>query len=162
VLINIKYGFLITAILFGIALVTIGITRILVGLFDKQQSKSLNIFNLVIGILLIPIGISAIVKHDITARLVFIFIALAFLLLGVIGVVKGFQEDAKKAISRLLIIIYGTFLILLGVINMTTDNISKITLIVIFSCGFIVLGIRRLVDGIINEVKAKKLKEVES
>jgi len=162
VLINIKYDFLITAILFGVALITIGLTRILVGFFDKQQSKSLNIFNIIIGILLIPVGLAAIIKHDITLRLVFVFIALAFLFLGIIGVVKGFQENTKDSISRLLIIIYGIFLIIVGVVNLADDDVAKITMIVIFSCGFIALGVRRLVDGIINQVKVKKTEVLES
>ncbi|HUU78453.1 MAG TPA: DUF308 domain-containing protein [candidate division Zixibacteria bacterium] len=160
VLINIKFDFLITAILFGIALVTIGVTRILVGVFDKQQSKSISILNIIVGIILIPIGIFTIVKHDITMRIVFVFIAVAFLLLGIIGVAKGFQEKAKESMSRLLIIIYGFLLILVGILNMAIDNISKITLIAILSCGFIVLGIRRLIDGILGEVKAKKIDKV--
>ena len=151
VLINIKFELLITSILFGIALIVIGTTRIVVGIFDNKQSKSLNLMNLVTGIILLPIGLIAIIKHDITIRVVFVFIAVAFLLLGIIGVVKGFAEKAKEAITRLLLIIYGFALIVVAITNLAVDEVARITLTAVFSCGFIVLGTRRLIGGILGE-----------
>jgi len=161
VLINLKFEYLITSILFGIALLTIGVTRIFVGLFDKRQEKSLAILNFITGILLIPIGLVAINKHDITLRIVFVFIAIAFLLLGIIGVVKGFQENAKGAITRLLLIVYGFLLIIVAITDLAVDDIAKTVLIVILSCGFILLGIRRLIDGVYSVRKTKNVKIIE-
>ncbi|HUT81088.1 MAG TPA: DUF308 domain-containing protein [Candidatus Bathyarchaeia archaeon] len=162
VLINLKFGYLITSILFGIALLTIGVTRIFVGIFDKRQEKSLAILNLITGVSLIPIGLIAINKHDITLKIVLVFIAVAFLLLGVIGVVKGFQERSKESIIRLLLIIYGFLLITVAIMDLAVDEIAQTLIVVILASGFILLGIRRLVDGIYNVKKIVKTSQIIS
>ncbi|MBN1330710.1 MAG: DUF308 domain-containing protein [Candidatus Heimdallarchaeota archaeon] len=162
VLLNIKFGYLIISTLFGIALLTIGLTRILVGLFDKRQEKSLAILNLLTGFLLIPIGLIAINKEDITLKLVLIFIAIAFLLLGYIEIVKGFQEKTKESIIRFLLILYGVFLISAAIFDLAMDDIAHAVIVTLLTSGFIVLGIRRLVDGVYSVKILKKIKEKNS
>lgn len=150
VLINLQFGYLITAILLGFALITIGSTRILIGVFDKKMTKWLRIFNLVVGVLLIPIGITAIAYHDITVEVVYVFIALALLLLGIFGVVKGFDEKQKDNWYQLMLVIYGFILIILGILVLIFDGLGDVFIIAILASGFILIGVRRIIEGSIG------------
>jgi len=162
VLINIKFGYLITAILLGIALITIGTTRIFIGIFDKELTKWLRIFNFVVGILMFPIGIVAIAYHDITVEIVYVFIALALILLGIFGVVKGFDEKSKDNWYQLMLITYGSILIIIGILVLIFDSLGDIVLIALLASGFMLIGVRRLIDGSVGHlvtIKTEKTKE---
>ncbi|NPE09533.1 MAG: hypothetical protein GNW80_14700 [Asgard group archaeon] len=152
VLINLRFGYLITAILLGIALITIGTTRIFIGIFDKKLTKWLRIFNIVIGILMYPIGIVAIAYHDITVEIVFVFIALALVLLGIFGVVKGFEEKHKDNWYQIMLIIYGFILIILGILVLIFDEVGDAALIALLASGFIIVGVRRLIEGTVGHM----------
>ncbi len=156
VLINIKFVYLITAILLGIALITIGSTRILIGIFDKKLTKWLRIFNLVIGVLLFPIGIVAMVYHDITVEVVYVFIALALIILGIFGVVKGFEEKKKDNWYQLMLIIYGFILMTLGILVLVFDSVGDAALIAILASGFMLIGVRRLIEGSVGHIVTVK------
>ncbi|NHJ32151.1 MAG: hypothetical protein FK732_04760 [Asgard group archaeon] len=161
VLINIKFGYVITALLLGIALITIGSTRILIGIFDKKLSKWLRIFNLVIGVLLFPVGIIAMVYQDITVEVVYVFIALALILLGIFGVVKGFEEKKKDNWYQLMLIVYGFIVITLGILVLVFDSVGDAALIAILASGFMLIGVRRLIEGSVGHmvtIKGEKVK----
>ena len=152
VLINIGFGYIITALLLGISLIVIGITRILIGIFDKKLTRWLRIFNVVVGILLIPIGIVSMVYQDITVEVVYVFIALALILLGIFGIVKGFDEKHKDNWYQIMLIVYGFILTILGLLVLIFDDVGDVFLIALLSSGFMIIGIRRLVEGIVGHL----------
>jgi uncharacterized membrane protein HdeD (DUF308 family) len=161
VMININLDYLITAILLGIGLVIIGTTRILIVIFDKKISKRVRIFNLVVGVLMFPIGIVAIVYHDITNDIVYVFIAIALILLGIFGVVKGFEEKSNDNWYKVMLIIYGFILVTLGILVLIFDSLGEILLITLLASGFMLIGIRRLLDGIIGHLMTIKTEKIE-
>jgi len=149
--INISLGFIESALILGIAILLVGVTRIIIGIFEKRQTKWFRIFNIIIGILVLPIGIVSVIGL-ITDELILIdILALAILLLGIIGIVKGFEDKKKVFMYRLTIIIVGFILVGLSSAVLITDTILDAeALTYMLASGITVLGLKRLMEGILD------------
>ena len=150
VFINIPYGFISEILLLGIALLIIGTTRILNGVFDQRQSKWFRLFNFIIGLLIFPIGVIATVSTLFSFFIVSSILSLALLLLGLVGIVKGFEDKKKVTAYRIALIFYGFILIGLSVSVIILDSVlTQQNIIIMINTGLLVLGLRRLLEGII-------------
>ncbi|HUT79636.1 MAG TPA: DUF308 domain-containing protein [Candidatus Bathyarchaeia archaeon] len=143
--------FITNTLLLGIALILISVERILNGLFDKRHDKWFRIFNLVIGLLVLPIGITAIFVESILAEILLSILALAVLLLGIVSVVNGFEDKKKVNAYKLTIIFYGFILVSLAVSILILDTmLEERNLIVMLDVSILLLGFRRIMEGILD------------
>ena len=149
--INVPLAFIEATLILGIAILVIGVTRIFIGIFEKRQSKWFRLFNLVIGILVLPIGIIELIGLTIDETILIDILALALLLLGIIAIVKGF-EDKKKVFSyRLSIILFGFIIVGLSSATLITDTILAIeNLTYMLATGILLLGLKRMMEGILD------------
>jgi uncharacterized membrane protein HdeD (DUF308 family) len=161
VFINMPIGFIDEVLLMGIALLIIGTTRILNGVFDQRQSKWIRLFNFVIGVLMFPIGVIATVSSlpAFDFFIVSVILSLAILLLGIIGIVKGFEDKKKVGVYRAGLIFYGFILIGLSFSAIILDSIlTQQNILVLINTAILILGLRRLMEGILAHKVLKQPK----
>lgn len=144
--------FLDNILLFGITVILISTVRIINGLFDKRHDKWFRTFNLLIGILVLPIGIVAVIPTiTLDPYIMLSILALAILLLGIVSLVNGFEDKNKVKTYKILIILYGFILVLLSAAVLIVDTILvERSLIIIIDVAIFLLGFRRLMEGILN------------
>jgi uncharacterized membrane protein HdeD (DUF308 family) len=149
--VNISLVFIETTLILGIAILIIGIMRIVIGTFEKRQTKWFRIFNVVIGVLIIPIGIIEIAGVMVSEIILIDILALSILLLGIISIVKGFENKKKVPSYRLVIILLGAILVTLSAAVLITDSIlTTEPLNYMLATAILLLGLKRLLDGILD------------
>jgi uncharacterized membrane protein HdeD (DUF308 family) len=151
--VNVPIGFLENTLILGIAIMLIGLTRIIIGIFEKRQTKWFRTFNIIIGILILPIGVIEVAGVIIGELILIDILALAILLLGIIGIVKGFEDKKKVNAYRLSIIIVGFILVGLSSTVLITDTVFTLTtnpLIYMLATAILILGLKRLIEGILD------------
>ncbi|HUT79637.1 MAG TPA: DUF308 domain-containing protein [Candidatus Bathyarchaeia archaeon] len=139
-------------LLLGIAIILISSVRIINGIFDKRHDKWFRTFNLLIGLLVLPIGIIAIVVTTLTSNMLLAILALAILLLGIVSIVNGFEDKNKVNVYKIVIIIYGFILVALAaaVLIIEPPTVSDQNLLMMLVVAILLLGLRRLMEGILN------------
>lgn len=149
--VNVPIGFIENTLILGIAIMLIGTMRIIIGIFEKRQTKWFRTFNLIIGILILPIGIIEVAGVVVTELILVDILALAILLLGIIGIVKGFEDKKKVFAYRLSIIIIGFILVGLSSAVLITDTILLVEpLIYMLATAILILGLKRLMEGVLD------------
>lgn len=151
-LFNITFDYLEMNILLGIILISIGITRIIVGVGDKDDSKWIRLFNLLAGILLLPDGIIAIIKPTNSISILFVMLSLALIIIGFVEIYQGFISKNRKTWYRIFLIFYGLILCALAILVLSFGNWSEWIYITLLCSGFIIIGLRRLTEGIIGHI----------
>ena len=156
--INVTVDFIDSGLILGIAILLIGVTRIFTGIFDKRQTKWFRLFNIIIGILILPIGIIATIGLVIDELILIDVLALAILLLGIIGIVKGFDDKKKVFSYRISVIFIGFLLVGLSTSVLILDTILIADyLIYMLASGLLLIGLKRLMEGILDHRIFKQL-----
>ncbi|MFW9924271.1 MAG: DUF308 domain-containing protein, partial [Candidatus Thorarchaeota archaeon] len=159
-LFNIKFDYIEMNILLGIILISIGITRVIVGVGDKDDSKWLRLFNLIAGILLLPDGIIAIINPTSSINILYVMLSLALIVLGFVEIYQGFISKNRKTWYRIFLIFYGLILWALAILVLSTSSWAEWIYISLLCTGFIIIGLRRLTEGIIGHIT--KIAKVEA
>ncbi|MBN1328801.1 MAG: DUF308 domain-containing protein [Candidatus Heimdallarchaeota archaeon] len=143
--------FIDTKILIGIAIIIISTIRILNGIFDKRNDKSLRTFKLITGLLVLPIGIITLVWGTLDVYIILSILGLAILLLGIGSIVNGFEARNKVTSYKMSIITYGFILVFLAVAELIFDtHLDAKSLTIIINVAILLLGLRRLIEGLLD------------
>ncbi|MFW9924397.1 MAG: hypothetical protein ACFFDW_14030 [Candidatus Thorarchaeota archaeon] len=138
-------------LLLGIAIALISTMRILNGIFDKRHDKWFRTFNLLIGLLVLPVGIITIVWTSLDPFMLLSIIGLAILLLGIVSIVNGFEDKNKVTSYKMSIILYGFILVFLAAAVLIFDTqLDERSLLIMIDVAILLLGLRRLMEGILN------------
>jgi len=149
--INIPTGFIEEIQMLGIAIIVISVPRLLAGLFDKRLTKPLKIFNFLVGLLIIPAGIIAIIWTTLDPIMLIDILALAILMVGILGILQGVEDKSKVRIYRVIINLIGFILIGLAATVVIGDNtFTNLILVSLLSTGIMIIGLRRLIEGIVD------------
>jgi len=156
--VNVTVDFIDYGLILGIAILLIGTTRIFIGIFDKRQTKWFRLFNIIIGLLILPIGIIAYIGLTIDELILLDILALAILLLGIIGIVKGFDDKKKVFAYRISVIFVGFILVGLASSVLILDTILIAdNLTYMLASGLVLLGLKRLMEGVLDHIIFKQL-----
>ncbi|MBK5114433.1 MAG: hypothetical protein KGD59_09300 [Candidatus Heimdallarchaeota archaeon] len=151
VFINIPLVFIDNILILGIAITAVSIPRLLAGLFDKRLTKSLKTFNVIVGLLILPIGIIAIIWTSLGFLILIDILALAIMMIGILGILQGVEDKSKVRIYRVTINLIGFILIGLAATVLIMDSIfTDLVLVSLLSTGLLIIGLRRLVEGIVD------------
>jgi hypothetical protein len=151
VFINIPLVFIDNILILGIAITAVSIPRLLAGIFDKRLTKSLRIFNIIVGLLILPVGIIAIIWTSLDFLVLIDILALAIMMIGILGILQGVEDKSKVRIYRVTINFVGFILISLAATVLIMDSIfTDLVLVSLLSTGLLIIGLRRLVEGIVD------------
>lgn len=149
--INIPLTFIDEILILGIAITVVSIPRLLAGLFDRRLTKPLKIFNFLVGLLIIPAGIIAIIWTTLDYLILIDILALAILMVGILGILQGVEDKSKVPIYRVIINLIGFILIGLAATVLIMDSIfTDLVIVSLLSTGLLIIGLRRLVEGIVD------------
>ncbi len=136
-----------TMVLFlGIAVLTISITRLMIGVYDMNYSLWNKGFNIVVGIILLPIAVILIARLSSNIGFLIIFLSISIMILGVINIVTGFESENRVSWFRIFLIITGFCLLTLSYLSVVLGLVEKY-LLMITGAGYLLLGIRRFLEG---------------
>jgi uncharacterized membrane protein HdeD (DUF308 family) len=151
VFINIPLVFINEILILGIAITAVSIPRLLAGLFDKRLTKSLKIFNIIVGLLILPLGIIAIIWTSLDFLILIGILALAIMMIGILGILQGVEDKSKVRIYRIAVNLIGFILIGLAATVLIMDSmLSNLVLVSLLSTCLLIIGLRRLVEGIVD------------
>jgi len=151
VFINVPLAFIDSILILGIAITTVSIPRIVSGIFDKRLTKTMKIFNLIIGLLILPAGIIAIIWTTLDSLILIDILALAVLMVGIIGILLGVEDKTKVKSYRFLVNILGFILIALAATVLLMDSqFTTENLTIILATSIVLIGLRRLCEGILD------------
>ncbi|NHJ87452.1 MAG: hypothetical protein FK734_18460 [Asgard group archaeon] len=152
VFINIPLVFVDEILILGIAVVAISIPRLLAGLFDKRLTKSLKAFNFLVGLIIIPAGIITIIwANTLSYEMIIDILALAILMVGILGILQGVEDKSKVRAYRVIVNIIGVILIGLAATVLIMDyTFTPLILTSLISTGIMIIGLRRLIEGIVD------------
>jgi uncharacterized membrane protein HdeD (DUF308 family) len=137
-----------TIILFlGIAVLLISITRLLIGVYDMNYSMWNKAFNIVVGLILLPIAVILIARLSSNLAFLIIFLSISVMILGIINIVTGFESDNRVSWFRIYLILNGFALIALSYLSATLGFLAEKYLLMITGGGYLLLGIRRFLEG---------------
>ncbi|NPE09534.1 MAG: hypothetical protein GNW80_14705 [Asgard group archaeon] len=149
--INIPLTFIDEILILGIAITVVSIPRLLAGLFDRRLTKPLKIFNFLVGLLIIPAGIIAIIWTTLDYLILIDILALAILMVGILGILQGVEDKSKVRIYRVIINLIGFILIgLAGTVLIMDSTFTNLILVSLLSTGLLIIGLRRLIEGIVD------------
>ncbi|NHJ39590.1 MAG: hypothetical protein FK731_06105 [Asgard group archaeon] len=151
VFINIPLDFIDNILILGIAITAVSIPRLLSGFFDRRLTKSLKVFNVIVGLLVLPVGIIAIIMTSLDPLILIDILALAIMMIGILGILHGVEDKSKVPIYRVIINLIGFILIGLAATVLIMDHIfTDLVIFSLLSTGLIIIGLRRLVEGIVD------------
>lgn len=148
VLVNPDVATLFFVMLLGIALITVGISKIIEGALVKQLSKGSRIISIVIGAISIAGGFFSL-ANPITAVLTLVMIITIFILIhgaGLIG--NGIASKNESKGSRTANIIIGGIVIGFSAILFANPELTLVFMVMFLSVGLLFNGIGSIVSGI--------------
>ena len=108
----------------------------------------MRIVNILVGILMLPLAIISIAFPSLSIEVLITLLAIALLILGVNSIVRGVEDRHYQKWYRAFVILFGIGLIVLATIVFIFDSFATLSLIMLLAGGFMILGIRRLIEGI--------------
>jgi len=139
---------LIFVTLLGIALITVGIAKIIEGALARHLSKGVRAIGIGIGIVSIVGGFFAL-SNPITAVLTLIMIITIFILIHGAGLVaNGIASKNESKGSRIANIIIGGIVIALSAILYAYPGLALVLMVMIVSIGLLFNGIGSIISGI--------------
>jgi len=149
--INMPLDFIDDILILGIAITAIALPRILSSFFDKRLTKSLKVFNLLVALLIIPAGIIAIIWTALDFLILIDILALAILMIGLLAILQGVEDKSKVRIYRVIVNILGSILIGLAATVLIMDfSFTDRILVSLLSTSLLIIGLRRLIEGIVD------------
>ena len=143
-IINIELATYSILIIFGVSLIILGLVRIFVGLYYKEEEKTTRILKVSFGSIFIIIGIIILSVPSLGVDLLIILLASALIANGLIRVIISIIEKNTPNWFRILFGLIGSITIFLGVITLIFTKYGYFTLIILISIIFIMNGIARI------------------
>ena len=143
-------GIGLSALIFILASVILGlgITRIINGIFNENQTKLIRILKIVLGVFMLPLSIVVMSIPDLGLNIIIFLLAGALIANGLIRIIAGGYEDKHPSWFRILMILIGAITVLLGVITIIKTDFSLFTLLILLAVTLIINGIARIMYGI--------------
>jgi len=134
--------------LLGIALIMVGISKIIEGALAKHVSKGSRFISLGIGVVSIAGGFFAL-ANPIAAVATLIFIITIFILIhGICLIANGLASRSEGKASRIPNIIIGIIVIGFGAILYASPGLALVMMIIYLSIGLLFNGIASIISGI--------------
>lgn len=144
-------------IILGIALLFVGIIRILVGLYFPEQTRTTKLLRIITGIIIIPVALTIIITANFFDEVVLIVLMTSALALnGLIRIIIGIREKSFPMWFRFLLVAVGLITLALAIVNFVYASYGYFTLIIILSVIFLIGGITRIVYGYVIQNKKPK------
>jgi len=141
--------------LLGIALIMVGISKIIAGIVVKQNANSLRIISIVIGVVSI-IGGAFALANPISAVITLIIIISIFILIHGLGlIISGITSKDSQKNLRIANIVLGVIAVAFaGIIHANPEFAITMT-IVLISLGLLFNGLASIMSGIIGSPVTK-------
>lgn len=136
-------------ILFGITLLIVGLVRIIIGYYNKKQTKTIRILKLITGIAIVVISIVELsMVRTLGIDVLAILIASAMILNGIIRVIMGIINKEVKLWLKIVFIIIGLTTIFFGVLVFFFYQYGFFTIVVLLALIFIFSGFTRIMYAV--------------
>ena len=132
----------------SIALLIIGISRILTGVFAKYLSEGIRTLNFGTGLVAIVLALIALLYTNFTAQVLIFLLALVLLLNGVIRVIISAFARAYPNWFRGLSVVVGALTITLSAVVLVYPDFGFLALVLMLSFTFMFNGIARIIQGV--------------
>lgn len=132
----------------SVALLVIGIARVIIGIFAKYLSGGLRAINLGAGILALVLAIVAMLYPQLATQMLIYVLSFALMFNGIARVVIGVFAKVFPSWLRGLLVIVGMLTIVLSAVVVIFPAFGFLTLVFILSIAFLLNGIARIVSGI--------------
>lgn len=135
------------AVMFGLWLIVAGVLRLVFALADRSLSMGWRIVHILLGVLLLGAGISA-VGDLLTSLGALVFVAgFLFILEGVDDLMRAFRNDTEG--SRAWLGFTGALGIVAGGIVLARPGIGLATLVIVLGASLIALGVARIAASLV-------------
>lgn len=132
----------------SIALLVIGIARVLIGIFAKYLSDGLRALNLGAGILALVLAILAIFYPRLATQMLIYLLSFALMFNGTVRIVIGGFAKVFPGWLRGLLVVVGVLTVALSVVVVISPAFGFLTLVFLLSIAFLLNGMVRIVSGI--------------
>ncbi len=146
------FGLALVTLLFILAsvMILVGITRIVNGIFDKNQSLFPRILKIGLGVLMLPLSIVVIAYPGLGENIMIILLAGALIANGATRIIVGGYEEKLPSWFRVLLILIGVITVFLGSVTIIYTGFGLFTLIVLLALTFIINGVARIMFGLVG------------
>jgi uncharacterized membrane protein HdeD (DUF308 family) len=142
---------ILTLILFlSVALLVIGVARVLTGIFASYLSDGVRTLNFGTGLMAIVLALMSMLYTNLTTQVLIFLLAIVMLLNGVVRVVIGGFERAYPKWFRGLLVVVGASTITVSAVVCVYSNFGFLVLVLMLSFTFMFNGIARIAQGIIG------------
>ena len=128
----------------GASLFLLGGTRIVVGIYLKEEEKLVRIIKIVFGSILIPISLVIMIYQQIATELLVILFASALVGNGILRIIVVLIEKPLPEWYKILSSIVGLLTIIIGIIAAIFTQYGVYTLVFLLSIILILNGIVRI------------------
>ena len=134
--------------LLGVALIMIGISRILSGALSKQVSKGFRAINIGIGVISIAGGVFSL-ANPVAAVVTMITIVAIFILIHGLGLIaSGIASRNLEKASRIGNIVLGAIAVAFAAVLYGYPGLGVVMMLVFLSLGLLFNGIASIISGI--------------
>ncbi len=137
-------------ILFGPAIFFLGFSRMIYGYREKLLSSRLRILNFICGIVLVIISVPVMISNYLGGIYWILVLALGVMVFGLNTLLTGQFLPAQINWFRIMELVDGTALIVLGMVVALFSPLGAITLLYILAFGIAYAGIYLSIVGIIG------------
>ena len=147
-------GVIILLLIMSIAVIIIGIARLINAYANEKLDSSAKLAKIISGLLALVFGVIVLINTLrtplIAIDVLILFIALLFLIIGVARVFVGALTKEYFQWYRVILIIVGIVVIILSIIVLFNLRMDDVMLIFILALSMLLTGIARLILGIIG------------
>lgn len=139
-----------TVFIFGLALIVLGTMRMGQGIFEQALGGGMRALLVILGVILVGIGLSAIAFPIGGALTLIFFFAFALMLAGIDRLVlagSGWPGPGTPRWVSYLSLIAGIFAVVVGFIALLFPGFGAALLFVIISIALLILGLELIVSG---------------
>jgi len=148
---------LIFVTLLGIALITVGIAKIIEGALARHLSKGVRAIGIGIGIVSIVGGFFAL-SNPITAIATLILVITIFILIHGAGLIAaGISSRSESKASRIANIIIGAIVIGFSAILFASPGLALVMMVIFLSIALLFNGIGSIISGITGNRRLVKM-----
>jgi len=135
-------------IILTIALLIIGIGRILFGIFKRGLSGGARALNIIVGILALILAFVILLYPGIATLFLVYYLAVSLLFTGIAMIGTGGTDKSFPSWLRGLLITVGISIFVISVVVIIFPALGLLTLLYIISINFLLYGIGRIFSGV--------------
>ena len=137
-------------IILGPAIFFLGISRVIYGYRENHLPSRLRILNFILGIVLMIISVPVMISNYLGGIYWILVLAIGLMVFGLNTLITGQVTPVQATWFRIMEIVDGAALVVLGVVVALFSQLGAITLLYILAIGIAYAGIYLIVVGIIG------------